>query len=159
MLPTFDIITTQFALFGSPLGLWVDNWLRFEMILCLLGFLFLVLRRKDSKTFLWLVGSGVFFGLFLFVTFVPNVSTSYGSFLRVYITGFFLFCTLSALALLELDKKLKGISLIFLFLNLPVQMLLPVNQRYVLYHPKESVSPADAVSPLYVTEAEFAASS
>ena len=155
--PTFDIITNQYV-FGSPLGPWVDNWLRLGMILCLLGFLFVILRRKDSKTFLWFIGSGVLFGLFLVVTFVPNVSTLYGSFLRIYITGFFLFCALAALALIEIDKKLKGVLLIFLFLNLPVLMLLPVNQRYVLYHPEESVSPTDAVSQQYVTEAEFASS-
>jgi uncharacterized membrane protein len=155
--PTFDIIANQYV-FGSPLGPWVDNWLRLGMILCLLGFLFMILRRKDSKTFLWFIGSGVLFGLFLVVTFVPNVSTLYGSFLRVYITGFFFFCALAALALIEIDKKLKGILLIFLFLNLPVLMLLPVNQRYVLYHPEESVSPTDAVSQIYVTEAEFASS-
>lgn len=158
-VPIPDNITTKFALSGSPLGPWVDNWLRLGVILSFLGFLSLLLRKKDLKKFLWLVGSGMFFGLFLFVTFVPSVSTLYGGILRVYVTGFFFFCVLEAIALLELSKKLKGILLIFLFLNLPIQMLLPVNQRYVLYHPEESVSPFDAVSNIYATEAEFAAAS
>lgn len=159
VVPTPDFITTKFALSGSPLGPWVDNWLRFGAVLSFLGFLSLLLRKKDLKKFLWFIGSGMFFGLFLVVTLVPGISTLYGGIMRVYVTGFFFFCTLEAIALLELSKRLKGVLLVFLFLNLPMQMLLPVNQRYVLYHPEESVSPIDAVSNIYTTEAEFAAAS
>lgn len=156
-VPPLDIITTEYV-FGSPLGPWVDNWFRFGMILSIIGFLLLASRKKNSKTFLWFIGAGVFFTLFS-TTFVPNVHLLYGGFLRVYITGYFFLCTFTALALLQMDKKLKGALLIFfLLVNLPMCMLLPVNHRYVLYHPEEFVSPNAAIIRNYVTEAEFVAS-
>ena len=156
-IPTLGVGITKY-IFASPLDPWVGNWFRFEMILSFIGVLFLALRKKDFRMFLWFIGGGVFLALFS-LTFVPYGYRLFGEFTRVYITGYFFLCTFVALTLIKLDKKSKGVLLIFfLLLNLPMNMLLPVNHRYVLYHPEEFVSPNVAIAQNYVTEAEFATS-
>ena len=141
--------------FGSPLGPLVDNWFRFELVLAILGFLFLALReRKSLRMFLWLSVGGLFFLGFL-ITFFP-FTTIYGGFLRVYLMGYPFLCSFVAFILLKLDRRSKGTCLIlFLLINLPMNMLLPINYRYVLYHAEESISPNLAVTQNYVSETEF----
>jgi uncharacterized membrane protein len=155
----FSFEQTKYVFGGSPLGPWVDNWLRLSVILCGLGFLYILFKKKDFKVTLFFIGGGVFL-LFLLVSFsIPNLWTLYGGFLRVYITGYFLFCTFEAIALLVIDKKLKGFLLpILLMLSLPMGLLLPANGRYVLYHPEATVSPTDAITQYGFKESEFIAS-
>jgi uncharacterized membrane protein len=140
----------------SPLGPLVENWFRFEVVLALVGFLFLAFAVKKSlRMLLWLSAGGLFFVGFL-ISFVPYAWSAFGEFTRVYRMGFPFLSVFIAFILIKLDKKSKGAVLIlFLLLNLPMNMLLPIHYRYVLYHPEESVSPDLAVTQAYVTEAEF----
>lgn len=155
----FSIVQTQYVTGDSPLGPWVDNWLRLSIILCVLGFLYLLFKKKDFEVTLFFIGGGVFL-LFLLVAFsIPNLWALYGGFLRVYITGYFLLCTFEAIALLAIDKKLKGFLLpIFLMLSLPMGLLLPANAHYVLYHPEATISPIAAITQYGFKESEFEAS-
>jgi len=148
-------LTTSY-LVGSPLGPLIDSWFMFEMVLAIAGFLFLALRvKKNLKMLLWFSAGGLFFSCFL-TTFIPYRYLDFGDFTRFYLVGYPFLCVFVALILLTLDKRSKGVVLIlFLLLNLPMNMLLPIHYRYVLYHPEESISPDLAVNQAYVKEAEF----
>jgi uncharacterized membrane protein len=155
----FGIVQKEYVTGGSPLGPWVDNWLRLSMILCILGFLYLLFKKKDFEVTLFFIGGGVFLLLTLVAFFIPNLWTLYGGFLRVYITGYFFLCTFVAIALLAIDKKLKGFLLpVFLMLSLSMGLLLPVHGHYVLYHPEATVSPTAAITQYAFKESEFEAS-
>ena len=157
-LPAFDTVSTQY-ISGSPLGPWIDYWLYFGVILIIVGYLFLLFSKKDARISLFLISGGMFFALILASFVIPNFWAIYGGFLRSYITGYFVLCTFAAVALLAFDKKLRGLLLpAFLILSLPMGLLLPANERYVLYHPEETVSPTVAIAQNYVTDSEFAAS-
>jgi uncharacterized membrane protein len=155
--PTLGVGITTFVV-NSPLEPWVGNWFRFEMVLAFVGFLYLLFRKKDFGALTWFMCGGVTLVLFL-STFIPYGYELFGEFTRFYIMGYSFLCVFVALVLIGVDRKLKHVPLVlFLLLNLPMNMLLPVNQRYVLYHSEESISPTVAISQNYLTEAEFAAS-
>jgi uncharacterized membrane protein len=153
-----DIILTRYALGGSQLGPWVDNWLRFGLILTFLGFLLLTYKKKSFEVTIFYIGGSVFLASLLISIFIPNIGSLYGGFLRFYITGFFLFCTFEAIILLALDKKLKGFLLpAFLMLSLPMGLMLPAAGHFVLYN-SEGTSPTFAVAEYGFKESEFEAS-
>lgn len=141
---------------ASPLGPLIDNWFKLVVIFAFTGFWLLAFRvKKNSRALLWLSTGGLFFIGFL-STFIPYVYQSFGEFTRVYRMGFPFFSVFIALILLKLNKKSKGMLLIlFLLLNLPMNMLLPIHSKYVLYHTKELVSPNRAVGQPYIDQAEF----
>jgi len=111
--------------------------------------------KKDSSKLLWFIAGGTFFAFFL-TTFIPQFHLMFGEFLRTYGIGYPILCSFLAVSLLKLDKKGRGyLLMVFLLLNLPLNMLLPVHYRYVLYHNEDHVDPSIAVAENYLTQQEF----
>jgi uncharacterized membrane protein len=155
-LPQYSVVEASYLL-ESPLGPLVDNWFRFEFLLPIFGFLFLTFsrRKKNLRMFLWLSCGGFFLASFL-VGFIPFFYLIFGDFIRVYYLGFPFLCVFGGFTLFTLNKKSKYnvVVVIFLLLNLPMNMLLPVHYRYVLYHPENTVSQTIAITQTYITTGE-----
>lgn len=129
---------------SSPLGPVVTAWVDMTAALAAIGFIYLLFRvRKDEKTVYWMVASSVMFAaMALWLT--PNQSWTGAYPDRIYIIGFIFFSSFIALILHSLGKHklLKIFFVMFILLNLPMNMFLPAHSGYVHYN-KEANVPAE----------------
>lgn len=155
---------------NNPPGPVIGFWLDFGLVLIPVGFLCLLFTlRKEPVHMPWILG-----GLVMMV-FVAIWALSGKAMLGVYIDrvitmGAPFFVTFVAASLLLLNKKLLSnkkralqifatiFLIIFLMVNLPMNMVIPSYQRYVLYQPRESVNPAVSIEQHIVGLNEFTAS-
>jgi len=131
---------------ASPLGPIVTNWINLSAALVPIGFLYVLFRkRKDEKLITWAVACMIMLALMaLWLTPQQSSAGAYPD--RIYIIGSIFFTSFSAsiLCLFGRHKYLKIIPVIFLLLNLPMNMFLPAHQSYVVYHTEENIS-ADVI--------------
>lgn len=128
---------------GSPLGPFVTAWFDIQVALVLIGFLYLLFRvKKDEKIIAWMV-AGLVMLVVMSIWFIPRFSA--GILIdRVYIIGSIFFTSFSASVLLLLYKRkyAKTLLIIYLLLNLPMNMFLPAHSKYTYYH-NEAAIPAE----------------
>jgi uncharacterized membrane protein len=155
---------------NNPAGPVVGFWLDFTLVLIPVGFLCLLFTfRKEPIHMPWILGG---FVMMLFVAIWVLAGTAMlGVYLdRVLAMGAPFFVTFIAASILLVNKKLLLnkkrvlrifaiiIPIIFLMVNLPVNMIIPSYQRYVLYQPRDSVNPAVAINQNIIGVNEFATS-
>lgn len=142
-------------LVGSPAGPITTAWFLLEGILAATGFLYFIFKApKKTRHLPWAIGALVMFAA---VAMWINPSFSGGLIYldRVYLIGSIFFTTFSAGILLKLNSKFRFLIVIFILLNLPINMLLIPHQRYVLYHKESDVAPADELLQNIVREPSF----
>jgi uncharacterized membrane protein len=155
---------------NNPAGPVVGFWLDFTLVLIPVGFLcllFMVRKRPIHMPWIW---SGLVMMAFVAIWVLAG-KAMLGVFLdRVITMGAPFFVTFMAACVLLLNKKLLSnkkrvlrifaiiFPIIFLTINLPVNMIIPSYQRYVLYSPRDSVNPAVAVNQHIIGVNEFTAS-
>jgi len=151
-------VTQTSWILNNPAGPIVGFWFNLTALLIPIGFLYVLFKvPKRSRHMPWLGGALVMLGTM--ALWIAAGSRMLGLFFdRIYIMGAPFFTTFMAVPLLLLDKKLKVLVILFLLVNLPLNMVLPSYQRYVLYCPEESVNPETGVVQRYIREPEFAAS-
>lgn len=144
--------------FNNPAGPVVGFWFDFTAILIPIGFFYMLFRMpKQSRHMPWVGGGLVMLAILAF--WVVAGSRALGLYLdRILTIGALFFTTFMALCVLLFDKKLKVFAIVFLLINLPVNMVLPSYQRYVLYRPEESVFPRVALLQRIIRVPEFTAS-
>jgi uncharacterized membrane protein len=155
---------------NNPAGPVVGFWLDFVLVLVPAGFLCLLFRfRKEPVHMPWIMG-GLVMMAFVAV-WVVSGKAMLGVFVdRVITMGVPFFVTFVAASILLLQRKLlsnkkrvvqvlaTAIVVIILVVNLPMNMIVPTYQRYVLYQPIQSVNPAVAINQDIIGVNEFAAS-
>jgi uncharacterized membrane protein len=156
--------------FHNPAGPVIGFWLDFTLILVPVGFLCLLFTfRKEPIHMPWIMG-GLVMMVFVAIWVVAGTAML-GVYLdRVLVMGAPFFVTFIAVTILLLNKKLSLnkkralrifaiiIPIIFLMVNLPMNMVIPSYQRYVLYQPRDSVNPAVAINQNIIGVNEFTAS-
>ncbi len=155
---------------NNPAGPVVGFWLDFTLVLIPLGFLFLFFKstkRPVQMPWIWgglisvvMVGVWVLAGTAVLAVFVD----------RVILFGFPFFCSFIAVSMLLFNKKLllnkkRAVRIfavvfliMFLMINLPLNMIIPDYTRYVLYQPRDSVNPAVAIKQGIIGVNEYTAS-
>jgi hypothetical protein len=154
--------------FNNPAGPFVGFWLDFTLVLVPIGLLLLFFKfKKDSTQTFW-VFAGLTMMLFVAIWVLAG-NAMLGVYLdRVLVMGFPFFATFIASSLLMLPHffrkrrliKICAIAIPFLFLatNLPMNMVIPSYQRYVLYMPRDNVFPTVSINQYIIGENEFAMS-
>ena len=142
-------------LLGSPAGPITTAWFLLEGILAGTGFLYFVFKvPKRTRHLPWAIGALVMFAaVALWIS--PSFSGGLIYLDRVYLIGSIFFTAFSAGILLKLNSKLRFLIIVFILLNLPINMLLIPHQRYVLYHKESDVAPADELLQNIVREPSF----
>jgi hypothetical protein len=102
----------------------------------------------------WAIGALVMFAA-VAIWISPSFSGGLIYLDRVYLIGSIFFTAFSAGILLKLNSKLRILIVIFILLNLPINMLLIPHQRYVLYHKESDVAPVDELLQNIVREPSF----
>jgi uncharacterized membrane protein len=143
---------------NNPAGPIVGFWFDATALLIPVGFLYVSFKMpKRSRHMPWLGGGLVMLAAMAF--WVVAGSRALGLYLdRIYVMGAPFFTAFAAIPLLLMDRKLKILVILFLLFNLPLNMVLPSYQRYVLYRPEELVSPKIAVIQRIIRIPEFTAS-
>jgi len=140
---------------GSPAGPITTAWFLLEGVLAAIGFLYFVFKvPKQTRHLPWTIGALVMFAA-VAIWISPSFSGGLIYLDRVYLIGSIFFTTFSAAFLLKIDSKLKVLIVVFILLNLPINMLLIPNQRYVLYHKESDVTPGDELLQNIVREPSF----
>jgi uncharacterized membrane protein len=139
-------------LVGSPAGPVTTAWFLLEGILSATGFLYFIFKvPKKTRHLPWAIGA-----LIMFAAVAIWISPSFSGGLiyldRLYLIGSIFFTAFSAGILIKVDSKVRFLIVIFLLLNLPINMLLIPHQRYVLYHRESEVAPADELVQNIVRE-------
>ena len=144
-------------IFNNPAGPIVGYWFILTAALIAFGFVYAIFKiPKRSQHVPWIGGGLIMLGTMGLWVVAGNLML--GLYLdRIYTMGAIFFTTFAAFVLLFADKKLKVVVIIFLLLNLPINMLLPSYQRYVLYTQEKSVNPEVAVNQRYIRVPEFTA--
>lgn len=145
-------------IFNNPAGPIVGFWFDVTALLIPVGFLYVLFKMpKRARHMPWLGGGLVMLAAMAF--WVVAGSRALGLYLdRIYLMGAPFFTAFAAISLLLMNKKLKILAVIFLLFNLPLNMVLPSYQRYVLYRPEELVNPEVGVIQRYIRMPEFTAS-
>jgi uncharacterized membrane protein len=133
---------------GSAVGPVTTAWFLLLPLLAGLGFLYFIFKvPKQTRHLPWVFGTLVMF-IAVAIWITPSFHGGSVYLDRVYLTGSIFFTTFSAGLLLKINSKLKKINsklkvvlVIFLLLNLPINMVLLADQRYVLYQKESNVSP------------------
>lgn len=147
--------------FNNPAGPVVGFWFDLTAILILIGFLYMLFRiPKRSRQMPWIGGGLVMLATLAFWTVAG--SRMLGVYIdRILTMGAPFFITFVAISILVVNKKLRGFVIIFLAINLPLNMVIPSYGRYILYRPEEtveSVAPAVAYGQRIIRMPEFSAS-
>ncbi len=128
---------------GSTVGLTTTAWFIWEAGLGVLGFIYFMFKvPKQTRHVPWIIAALVMFAA-VAIWISPSFSGGLIYLDRVYLIGSIFFTAFAAGLLLKINSKLKVVVIIFLLINLPVNMLIIPNQRYVLYHKESDVAPAD----------------
>jgi len=143
---------------NNPAGPVVGFWLDFTLVLIPLGFLYVIFKvRKRSINMPWIGGGLVMLVVLGF--WVMAGSRMLGLYVdRIIVIGAIFFTTFMAICVLLVNKKLRIFAIVFLLINLPLNMLVPSYQRYVLYRPEESVPASIAIIQRIIRVPEFTAS-
>jgi len=138
------------AVVFDVLGPVVTPWLFMVLGLCGIGFLFLLRENKDINKSVLMTSGGLFFIMYPLWIVRSQETSWYMSLTRFIGVSFILICIFGAYLLLKADKKFRGIVVVvFILINLPMNMLLPVYSSYVLYS-REATVPVDmAIRQLY----------
>jgi uncharacterized membrane protein len=140
---------------GSPAGPITTAWFLLEGILAAIGFLYFIFRvPKKTRHLPWAIGALVMFAA-VAIWISPSFSGGLIYLDRVYLIGSIFFTTFSAGILLKINSRFRFLIVIFILLNLPINMLLIPHQRYVLYHRESDVAPADGLLQNIVREPSF----
>jgi len=156
--------------FNNPAGPVIGFWFDLSMILIPIGLLYLIFRYDKKPVHMpWVIGGLVMLG-FLAVWVVLG-KAMLGLFLdRVISMGSPFFATFIALSILVFCAKLatskkkvfKGLAvalpLMFLVINVPMNMVVPSYQRYLLYQPTETVNPETAINQNIIWPTMYGAS-
>ncbi|MCJ7634621.1 hypothetical protein MUP77_19795 [Candidatus Bathyarchaeota archaeon] len=127
---------------GSATGPVTTAWFLLGGLFAAIGFLYFIFKvPKQTRHLPWIFGALVMF-IAVAIWITPSFSGGLISLDRVYLIGSIFFTTFSAGLLLKINSKLKVVIVIFLLLNLPINMLLLANQNYVLYQKESNVSPS-----------------
>jgi uncharacterized membrane protein len=145
---------------GRIAGDLVTGWYLLQTLLIFVGIslIFMKTRKKHSKIFAWATSAGVMLIILLILLFTPFFDRNLG-FNRVYSIALPLFVPLLAYVILTIDKKLKhaGIFVIlFLAINLPLNLYIPSYQNQILYSPAQNISPEIAISQVFNRNSELA---
>lgn len=142
---------------SSPLGPIVTVWVDMEAALAAIGFIYLLFRvRKDERMVNWIVGGSVMFAaMALWLT--PQQSYTGCEPERIYVIGSIFFSSFVAFILHVLGKHkfLKILFVVFILLNLSMNMFLPVYSEYVHYNKEANVPVEKNVIRESLHDAEF----
>jgi hypothetical protein len=143
---------------NNPAGPIVGIWFDLTAFLIPVGFLYAVFKMpKRARHMPWFGGALVMLAAMAF--WLVAGSRMLGLYLdRIYLMGAVFFTTFASIPLLLMNKKLEILVILFLLLNLPLNMVLPSYQRYVLYNREESVNPSVGILERVNRIPEFAAS-
>jgi uncharacterized membrane protein len=156
--------------FHNPAGPVIGFWLDFTLVLVPVGFLCLLFAFRKEPIHMPLILGGLVMMVFV-ALWVLAGKAMLGVYIdRVITMGFPFFATFVAASIFLLNKKLLSnrkrvlrifaiiIPIIFLMVNLPMNMVIPSYQRYVLYQPRDSVKPAVAINQNIIGINEYTAS-
>ncbi len=155
---------------NNPAGQVVGFWLDFTLVLIPVGFLCLLFTFRKEPIHMPLILGGLVMMAFVAVWVLAGKEMLGVYVDRVITMGMPFFATFMAASILFLNKKLRLnkrrllrifaiIFLIgFLIINLPVNMIIPSYQRYVLYQPRESVNPAVSINQYIIGVNEYSTS-
>lgn len=156
--------------FHNPAGPVIGFWLDFTLVLVPVGFLCLLFAFRKEPIHMPLILGGLVMMVFVALWVVAGTAMLGVYIDRVITMGFPFFATFIAASILLLNRKLLSnrkrvlrifaiiIPIIFLMVNLPMNMVIPSYQRYVLYQPRDSVNPAVAINQNIIGINEFTAS-
>jgi len=143
---------------NNPAGPIVGFWFDATALMIPVGFLYMLFKMpKRSRHMPWLGGGMVMLTAMAF--WVVAGSRALGLYLdRIYVMGAPFFVGFIAIPLMLMNRKLKILAILFLLFNLPLNMLLPAYQRYMLYRPEELIDPKVGVIQRIIRIPEFTAS-
>lgn len=131
-------------------------WYLFQTVAMIVGLFVIYLKEKrNAKKIAWIISGFILFGILFISAVTPIFSTVLG-FNRVYSIASIIFVSFLAYGLLRTRKRLGGVFfIVFLVLNLSINMSLTSHLNYVLYSPENSVPPELAISQTYSRAHEF----
>jgi len=139
------------------LGPIVTFWLLFVIGLGVIGFLLLTRTSKDIKKLILFISGGFILVLYPLWIIRPYESSWYMSLTRFIGVSFIFLCVFAAYTLFKVNRRTRGVfTILFILLNLPINILLPVYHNYVLYSSEKSISPDIAIRQLYNDRHDFA---
>lgn len=142
---------------SNPMGPIVTTWFDMQAALVPIGFLYVTFRKKkDEKMITWMVACLIMLmAMALWLTPQQSSSGCYPD--RIYVIGAIFFTSFSAsiLYLLANRKYLKVLLIVFLLLNLPMNMFLPAHLKYPNYHIEEDIPAEENVLREVPRNAEF----
>jgi len=136
----------RFAYSENPLGPIVTAWFDLELVLAVIGAVYLIFGvKKDEKKIAW-IAAGLTVMAIGSLWIIPEQSAAGVYVDRLYIIGSLFFTSFSAAFLLRLWKNryLKALFFAFLLLNLPMNMVLPVYYKFP-YYTREAELPPEEV--------------
>lgn len=142
---------------GRTAGSIVTAWYILQTVLMIIG-LFLMYADKKMKTrrFLaWMLSAFTLFAILFFSLVIPGFSTKL-AFNRVYSISLPIWIPFLAYVLLKTCRKSKYVLLvIFLVLNLPINLSLLTYDRLVIFSSEQNVAPELAISQTFILKSEF----
>ena len=135
-------------------------WSDFIIVLSIVGLLYFFLeylwfkKYKNTKTVLWAFGAFTFASLSALWYLIPGISNS-APLTRVYGISSMLLYSFVAYVLIKVDNRVKGFLLIFLTLNLSMNLMLfsqGEDMARLLYFPSYSIAPEKRVKEIYNTQ-------
>ncbi len=143
---------------GRTAGEFVTFWYAFQTVLIIVGFCLILLekRKKNQRIFTWTIAGGLLFAV-LFLSFVIPTFSKFLGYNRVYSIALPIWISFLAYALLRTKRRIGSVLLvIFLLVNLPINLTLPSYNNVVIFSPERSVDPALAYLQTYNDKSEVA---
>jgi uncharacterized membrane protein len=143
---------------GRTAGGLVTSWYALQSVLMIVGLCLILLkeRKKSQRIFTWTIAGGLLF-IVLFLSFVTPVFAKFLGFNRVYSIALPIWISFLAYVLLKTNKRFGSVLLvIFLIMNLPINLTLPSYNNQVIYTPERNVSPALAYLQTFNDKSEVA---
>jgi uncharacterized membrane protein len=143
---------------GRTAGSLVTSWYALQTVLIIGGLclLFFRKRKNDLKIFAWMSSGAILFTILFLSLVIPIFSKTLG-FNRVYSIASPLWVSFLAYFLLKMNGKSKSVFLIiFLVVNLPMNLYLPSYNNLVIFSPEGSVDPELAISQIFNRKSELA---
>jgi uncharacterized membrane protein len=156
----FKTIPTQLEteVVFEVLGPVVTAWLFLVMGSSVIGFLILTRTQKTLAESVFLVSGGLLLLMYPAWFIRAHEASWYMSLTRFIGISFIFLCVFVAYVLLKQDKKFRHIfTVLFILLNLPMNMLLPIYTDYVLYSPEKTVPIEMAIRQLHNKQQDLAA--
>jgi uncharacterized membrane protein len=143
---------------GRTAGILVSSWYGLQILLAIVGLCLVFFeKRKDSrKIFAW-TSSGLVLFMILLLSIATPIFSKTLSFNRVYSIAAPICVSFLAYVLLKMNRKSRSVFLIiFLALNLPINLYIPSYNNLVILSPIENVYPEQAISQSFCHKSELA---